>query len=159
MLPPVREECRQSSSRSHRRGRGVIVADRLGVTVAVIVIATAIKTEFVVVLAALAAVVAIDIAVNIAIVAQGTSDQKQEARKPQPPGAEETMADMDPLDTDSMPFLVSSSEVSPDDSMPSLGVLPFAQDCDHVGCASCGAGPRASISCIQTQAVAITRRA
>ena len=82
MLPPVREEDRKSSSRSHRRGRGVIVADRLGVTVAVIVIATAIKTEFVVVLAALAAVVAIDIAVNIAIVAQGTTDQKQETRKP-----------------------------------------------------------------------------
>ena len=82
MLPPVREEERKSSSRSHRRGRGVIVADRLGVTVAVIVIATAIKTEFVVVLAALAAVVAIDIAVNIAIVAQGTTDQKQETRKP-----------------------------------------------------------------------------
>ena len=82
MLPPVREGARKSSSRSHRRGRGVIVADRLGVTVAVIVIATAIKTEFVVVLAALAAVVAIDIAVNIAIVAQGTTDQKQETRKP-----------------------------------------------------------------------------
>ena len=82
MLPPVREEERKSSSRSHRRGRGVIVADRLGVFVAVIVIATAIKTEFVVVLAALAAVVAIDIAVNIAIVAQGTTDQKQETRKP-----------------------------------------------------------------------------
>ena len=82
MLPPIREEDRKSSSRSHRRGRGVIVADRLGVTVAVIVIATAIKTEFVVVLAALAAVVAIDIAVNIAIVAQGTTDQKQETRKP-----------------------------------------------------------------------------
>ena len=81
MLPPVREEARKPSSRSHRRrGRGVIVADRLGVTV--IVIATAIKTEFVVVLAALAAVVAIDIAVNIAIVAQGTTDQKQETRKP-----------------------------------------------------------------------------
>ena len=80
MLPPVREEERKSSSRSHRRGRGVIVADRLGVTVAVI--ATAIKTEFVVVLASLAAVVAIDIAVNIAIVAQGTIDQKQETRKP-----------------------------------------------------------------------------
>ena len=79
MLPPVREEERKSSSRSHRRGRGVIVADRLGVTVAVIVIATAIKTEFVV---ALAAVVAIDIAVNIAIVAQGTTDQKQGTRKP-----------------------------------------------------------------------------
>ena len=82
MLPPVREEERKSSSRSHRRGRGVIVADRLGVTVAVIVIATAIKTEFVVVPAALAAVVSIDIAVNIAIVAQGTTDQKQETRKP-----------------------------------------------------------------------------
>ena len=82
MLPPVREEERKSSSRSHRRGRGVIVADRLGVTVAVIVIATAINTEFVVVLAALAAVVAIDIAVNIGIVAQGTTDQKQETRKP-----------------------------------------------------------------------------
>ena len=82
MLPPVREEERKSSSRSHRRGRGVIVADRLGVTVAVIVIATAIKTAIVVVLAALAAVVAIDIAVNIAIVAQGTTDQKQETRKP-----------------------------------------------------------------------------
>ena len=82
MLPLVREQERKSSSRSHRRGRGVIVADRLGVTVAVIVIATAIKTEFVVVLAALAAVVAIDIAVNIAIVAQGTTDQKQETRKP-----------------------------------------------------------------------------
>ena len=82
MLPPIREEERKSSSRSHRRGRGVIVADRLGVAVAVIVIATAIKTEFVVVLAALAAVVAIDIAVNIAIVAQGTTDQKQETRKP-----------------------------------------------------------------------------
>ena len=82
MLPPVREEERKSSSRSHRRGRGVIVADRLGVTVAVIVIATAIKTEFVVVLAALAAVVAIDIAVNIAIVAQGPIDQKQETRIP-----------------------------------------------------------------------------
>ena len=79
MLPPVREEERKSSSRSHRRGRGVIVADRLGVTVAVIVIAVAIKTEFVVVLAA---IVAIDIAVNIAIVAQGTTDQKQETRKP-----------------------------------------------------------------------------
>ena len=48
------------------------------------------------------------------------------------------MADMDPLDTDSMPFLVSSSEVAPDDSMPSLEVLPFAQDWNHVGCASCG---------------------
>ena len=59
-----------------------IVADRVGVIVAVIVIATAIKHEFVVVLAALAAVVAIDIAVNIAIVAQGTTDQKQETRKP-----------------------------------------------------------------------------
>ena len=82
MLPPVREEERKSSSRSHRRGRGVIVADRLGVTVAVIVIATAIKTEFVVVLAALVAVVAIDIAVNVASVAQGTTDQKQETRKP-----------------------------------------------------------------------------
>ena len=82
MLPPVREEERKSSSRSHRRGRGVIVADRLGVTVAVIVIATAIKTEFVVVLAALAFVVAIYIAVNIAIVAQGTTDQKPETRKP-----------------------------------------------------------------------------
>ena len=83
MLPPVREEERKSSSRSHRRGRGVIVADRLGVTVAVIVIDTAIKTEFVVVLTALAAAaVAIDIAVNIAIVAQGTTDQKQETRKP-----------------------------------------------------------------------------
>ena len=82
MLPPVREEERKSSSRSHRRGRGVIVADRLGVTVAVIVIATAIKTEFVVALAALAAVVAIDIAVNIVIVAQGTTDQKQGTRKP-----------------------------------------------------------------------------
>ena len=82
MLPPVREEERKSSSRSHRRGRGVIVADRLGVTVAVIVIATVNKTEFDVALAAHAAVVAIDIAVNIAIVAQGTTDQTQETRKP-----------------------------------------------------------------------------
>ena len=61
------------------------------------------------------------------------------------------MADMDPLDTDRMPFLVSSSEVSPDDSMPSLEVLPEsegsddsvytalpdAQDWNPVECASC----------------------
>ena len=77
MLPPVREEERKSSSRSHRRGRGVIVADRLGVTVAVI--ATAIKTEFVV---ALAAVVAIDIAVNIAIVAQARLIKSRKPRNP-----------------------------------------------------------------------------
>ena len=56
-----------------------IVADRVGVIVAACAIATAIKTAFVVVLAA---VVANDIAVNIAIVAQGTTDQKQETRKP-----------------------------------------------------------------------------
>ena len=37
------------------------------------------------------------------------------------------MADMDPSDTDSMPFLVSS-EVSPDHSMPSLEVLPEEPD-------------------------------
>ena len=62
------------------------------------------------------------------------------------------MADIDPLDTDSMPFLVSSSEVSPDDSMPSLEVLPeseesddsvytvlpYAQDWNPVVCVSCG---------------------
>ena len=79
------------------------------------------------------------------------------------------MADMDPLDTDSMPFLVSSSEVSPDDSMPSLEVLPESEESDdsvytalpYVGLpwsVLLVAGPRASISWSQTQAVAITRR-
>ena len=59
------------------------------------------------------------------------------------------MANMDPSGTVSMPSLVSS-EVSPDHSMPSLEVLPeepddsvytalpYAQDWNPVGCASCG---------------------